>query len=414
MAELPLFAPTYDMQQSTIAMPCNHSGMMDMTGDIGKFGIVDYDWNNGKSIWASKDPFTTEELLITQAILRKNQICPEACPLPDGCPNKTACPQGKTWIYRNFVKAFPWYTTVREKVQDPQYSGWFLKFNPKNTTPYNVPVCDDLFDPPKCTDLYHNKDHSTEHGMQCVDNPCDCGNIPCGEYIYDHRNGSMLQDWLVEVYAGGATGLANPNVDGFFIDDTWSKAGPAESDPATLRDIGLSTQDVADIQKGWEENMAKVKQAILKTNGFNWQMFDVGHRTNAEAPFAKEDCTNYMRTTGCTGSLTNQSLFYGYTDQHVNLTEIPYFEQDLAAFLSIRGPYAWLGYSWIGCNEFPVTPKSDIVYHFPPALSEDYGEPLGLCAETSEGSEIFVRKWSKATVTLDCKNWQGSIDMTKN
>ena len=61
MAELPLFAPTYDMQQSTIAMPCNHSGMMDMTGDIGKFGIVDYDWNNGKSIWASKDPFTTEE-----------------------------------------------------------------------------------------------------------------------------------------------------------------------------------------------------------------------------------------------------------------------------------------------------------------------------------------------------------------
>ena len=29
----------------------------------------------------------------------------------------------------------------------------------------------------------------------------------------------MLQDWLVNEYAGGAaTGLANPNIDGFFID----------------------------------------------------------------------------------------------------------------------------------------------------------------------------------------------------
>ena len=32
---------------------------------------------------------------------------------------------------------------------------------------------------------------------------------------FDHRNGSMLQDWLVNEYAGSAaTGLANPNIDG--------------------------------------------------------------------------------------------------------------------------------------------------------------------------------------------------------
>ena len=32
--------------------------------------------------------------------------------------------------YRNLVKALPWYTSVREKLTDPQYSGWFLKFKP--------------------------------------------------------------------------------------------------------------------------------------------------------------------------------------------------------------------------------------------------------------------------------------------
>ena len=43
-AELPLFPHTYDMQQSTIAMPCNYTGFLDMSGDIGKFGIIDFDW----------------------------------------------------------------------------------------------------------------------------------------------------------------------------------------------------------------------------------------------------------------------------------------------------------------------------------------------------------------------------------
>lgn len=29
---------------------------------------------------------------------------------------------------------------------------------------------------------------------------------------------------------------------------------------------------------------------------------------------------------------------------------LPWFQQDLAAFLLIRSEYAWLGYSWGGCN----------------------------------------------------------------
>ena len=51
--------------------------------------------------------------------------------------------------------------------------------------------------------------------------------MPCGEYLWDHRNQS-LRTWLVnEFILGNETGLGNAAVDGFFFDDGWStKANP--------------------------------------------------------------------------------------------------------------------------------------------------------------------------------------------
>ena len=37
--------------------------------------------------------------------------------------------------------------------------------------------------------------------------------------------------------------------------------------------------------------------------------------------------------------------------------------------------------------------------------------PLGRCEEVGEGSEVFERRWSKATVRLDCRAFAGSITM---
>ena len=121
LGELPLFKPMYNMQQSTIAMPCNYTGFLDMSGDIGRFGIVDFDWSNAKEVWSNAHPMNAEELLLDQAKRRKAAICPASCPYPAGCPDKAACPQAKTWVYRNFVKALPWYSSVREKLSDPAY-----------------------------------------------------------------------------------------------------------------------------------------------------------------------------------------------------------------------------------------------------------------------------------------------------
>ena len=58
------------------------------------------------------------------------------------------------------------------------------------------------------------------------------------------------------------------------------------------------------------------------------------------------------------------------------------------------------GHGWSGCSR---------VYEWTGALDGDYGAPLGLCSETAPGSGVFTRQWSKATVTLDCNTWNGTI-----
>ena len=34
----------------------------------------------------------------------------------------------QVFVYRNLVKALPWFDEVREKLEDPQYWGWFLRY----------------------------------------------------------------------------------------------------------------------------------------------------------------------------------------------------------------------------------------------------------------------------------------------
>ena len=95
---------------------------------------------------------------------------------------------------------------MREKLTDPAYAGFFLKFNPSNTTPYAVPPCDSNYSPPKCSTFYHDQEQTPGHPKgdgDCGAEPCDCGAVPCGEYLFDHRNGSMLRDWIVNEHILG-------------------------------------------------------------------------------------------------------------------------------------------------------------------------------------------------------------------
>ena len=76
----------------------------------------------------------------------------------------------RVWVYRNTIKALNWFSSVREKLDDPRYASWFVKFDgfsdapypgggasrPKNGS-YHVPVCDwyDNGTKPRCSGFYH-------------------------------------------------------------------------------------------------------------------------------------------------------------------------------------------------------------------------------------------------------------------
>lgn len=43
----------------------------------------------------------------------------------------------------------------------------------------------------------------------CSPPACDVGSVPIGEYLYDHRNGTMLRDFLINDVILGPNGLGN-------------------------------------------------------------------------------------------------------------------------------------------------------------------------------------------------------------
>ena len=66
----------------------------------------------------------------------------------------------------------------------------------------HVPVCDESYDPPLCSHLYH--DQILTPSSQACGKRCSVGNIPVGEYLFDFRaanvsvNGQTMVDWFVE------------------------------------------------------------------------------------------------------------------------------------------------------------------------------------------------------------------------
>ena len=92
----------------------------------------------GSTGWVNAHPMDAEEVLNQQANI-----------------TNTLSPQTKTFVYRNSIKALPWFTSVRQLLSDPAYDVWFMPFA-SGVEPH-VPVCDNSWDPPKCSLLYHDQ-----------------------------------------------------------------------------------------------------------------------------------------------------------------------------------------------------------------------------------------------------------------
>lgn len=120
---LPSWKPTWHLRNSTVLYACNVSGMHSVQHAI-KFGVVVYDWSNARAIWTNAHPMSPEELITKQA-----ELVYAADPgVPGNAP--------RVWAYRNTIKALNWFSSVREKLDDPKYAGWFVKFDGFSDTPY--------------------------------------------------------------------------------------------------------------------------------------------------------------------------------------------------------------------------------------------------------------------------------------
>lgn len=404
------------MAMSTIMMPCNVSGWFDAKL-AARYGIADFDWSNVRSMWARDHPMDDGARLSQQV----QKV-------------KTINPKTHVWVYRNLVKALSWYAEVGEKLADPAYAGWFLPFRKGgavdlgNNTWHSQPCTDGI-----CSPLYHSQDQ-TPRDSECG-GKCDCGGVPCGEYIWDHRNES-LREWLVKEHVMGALGMGNPNISGFYFDDEWSRSGhgwssikpprffnggrfnlsdcknsgPSEIEEHCLLDMGLSEQDAKDLTLAWRNTTVAALQAVHAAGGWVWQMFtesNVGEfATNESAACAK------AYRAACTSTSPHQThiVIHGLSlSNHHSPGSITDAEGDVAKFLVLRGPHAYLGTGWVGCVGEGAARHSNETYVRPPWFDYDYGTPTGLCKESTPG--VFTREWTKATAQHDCNTGQSSIAM---
>jgi len=421
---LPKWPPTYNMSQSTIIQPCNYSGYFSPEFS-GKWAIISYDWSNAKQMWANQKPMNCEDMLLKQAQATKQY-------------SNT----NHVWVYRNLVKALPWFEEVREKILDSNYAGWFLKFKPQG--PYHVSNCTTEANITKCSQFYHDKEQTPGHPHgdgDCID-VCDCGEgLPCGEYLFDHRNAS-LQDFLINTFIlGPRYGMGTKVINGFFLDDGWSTkadpvpwwappdykqcdmyetGGPTEEDYYCTVDMGLTHEEVVQIATNYSKTWEKAVNAIVDNGGFGWPLLqysgNFGRNQSEDPPTRPDNCKSFLRRSCVNGSsIYTAPLLYTFTGTQAGSKQplpLRHELEDVATFLLIRGPYAWLGFEWSGCcqGDEPPSPSGGIPYPWSKWFDLDYGEPVdSVCHETAAGSGVFAREWTKAHVQMDCNAGEGSI-----
>ena len=271
---VPSWPATWALENSTICQPCNNSGLL-TPASMARYQIVDVDWSLAKDVWVQGHPMDAESPLIQQAALLT-----------------AANPYQKVWVYKNIVSAYPWFPSIREKLLDPAYEGWFLKFGapPFANGSYHSPPCDANYNPPLCSTFYHSQDQTPNYPKGdgvCPAPACDCGGVPCGFYLFNHANAS-LRDWIIDVYVMGPTGTGAPGVSGVYLDDRWVNSsspvdapdcafnaigGPTEVNSGCDVDMGLSQANTTAITDGYHNTMLLLQQKLLAAGKFSWAYF---------------------------------------------------------------------------------------------------------------------------------------------
>ena len=422
-AQVPTWPVTWALNRSTYWYSCRQDAPNDPALAT-NWSIINIDWSNEKDIWAKEKPMRCEERLFEQA-----QAFKAARPA-----------WARSWVYRNTCKALPWYSTVRTLLSDPAYAPWFLNFASNATVngSYYSPPCDANYDPPLCSNYYHDSvcpayesgacqvpGYPTGDG-DCAAPACDVGPVPVGEYLWDPRawntsiNGQTLGDWWKDTYLFGPLGAGNENITGFYartkkcppharvapltdlfrapypslslqFDDGFGPGGCSEMEQHQTIDLGLSAAELQAVADAYTSNMREVYSVVLERGAFAEQLF-------FHVPFINDNstCAPTMRSL-CSAASEAQTRFAlfdlntwpGNGDVNTNVS--------IAEFLLGRGPYAVTGITWSGCGCGCGVPD------WVPLFDADFGTPIdAVCAETSPG--VFSRRWSNADISLDCNS----------
>ena len=186
--------------------------------------------------------------------------------------------------------------------------------------------------------------------------------------------------------------------------------GPSEENLYCTADMGLTQADTTAIRDAWWDTIHEVEATIVAHGGFAWSSFF----KIAGAPQNLTQCLSYFRHYCSSETSLPRSAMQMTVGWDRDTGELTQGSQDLASFLLTRGPYAWLGYGWIGCTNSSVPGAGGSgAYAFPPEWRADYGEPVDAtrtCAESVPGaSGVFTRAWTKADVSFDCNTFTGSV-----
>ena len=113
----------------------------------------------------------------------------------------------------------------------------------------------------------------------------------------------------------------------------------------------------------------KAYAAIIKGGKFTWNQFWNYGSNWIDCPdpmVTQQNCAADIRSL-CNASSMSQkyAMLYAFSPGcHGSTSNITTPVQDIANFLLVRGPHAWLGHGWSGCSK---------VYERPKELDGDYG-----------------------------------------
>jgi hypothetical protein len=240
---------------------------------------------------------------------------------------------------------------------------------------------------------------------------CDCGDLPCGNYIYNHANTS-LAEWFVSV--GGPIinnrTLMQPGVVAYYIDDSfWHKGfkqgggtgGVTETSGKFANDTGMDYTAVVAFAEAYERNMETLYDNIVEQGGWvvrlslimlgkhttngpigvlshslllvcvptcttetlyhcgrrqQWQLFQDGPNllggVNGK-PMAPSMCASVLRTNWCTSNGTAERsgvLYATHPTESRQYNDTNRNELVVAEFLLTRGNWSFIGTDWNGCS----------------------------------------------------------------